>query len=549
MGLMRSLGERLRESWQAFASVFRNQGLRRIQLAWAGSVVGDWANSVAAAVYIYQQAGATGIAVLAVVRWSLLALVTPFTATLADRFSRRWVMIGADLLAGTLVAAAAAVIWLDGTPYLVYALSIATSLVASPFRPAQASLLPALARDPGELTAANVVSSTIESVGFFLGPALGGLLLVVADIPVVYVFNAVTFLWSAALVLGVRAEAPSEEEGAAERSRGGMFAEAGAGFREILGSRDLRLLVGLCGAQTVVAGASAVFVVVLALETLELGNSGVGLLDAIFGVGALVGGFVTLMLAPRGRLAFDFGIGVFLWSAPLLLIAAWPSLWPVVIALLAIGLGNSLVDINVYTILQRVVPDEVMGRVFGALESVFISTMAVGALLMPLLLELTSMRGALLVIGAGIGALVLLSVPGLRRIDATALAPAGLELLRGVPILRPLPEPVLNRLARALQPVSFPAGATIIRQGDEGDRFYVIESGDVEVAGRRLGPGEGFGEIALLRDVPRTATVTATSDVVLQALERDDFIPAVTGHGGALSVADEVIASRIAAAY
>ncbi len=546
---MHGLGIRLRESWCALASVFRNPGLRRIELAWAGSIAGDWANTVAAAVYIYQQSGATGIAVLAVVRWSLLALLTPFTATLADRFPRKWVMIGSDLAAGILVATAALVIWADGTPYLVYAVSIAASLVASPFRPAQAAMLPALAGDPGELTAANVASSTIESVGFFLGPALGALLLAVADIPVVYAFNAVTFLWSVSLVLGIQLEARTAEEEGVTPERGGIFGEASAGFGEILRSRDLRLLVGLCGAQTVVAGASAVFVVVLALETLELGESGVGILDAIFGVGALVGGFVALVLAQRGKLALDFGIGVFLWAAPLLLIAAWPSLWPVVIALVTIGLGNSLVDINVYTILQRVVPDEVMARVFGALESVFISSMAIGALLMPLLLELVGMRGALLVIGTGIGAVALLALPGLRRIDAIALAPAGLELLRGVPILTPLPEPVLNQLARALQAVSFPAGAEIIRQGEEGDRFYVIERGEVEVAGRRLGPGEGFGEIALLRDVPRTATVTAATDVVLQALERDDFIPAVTGHGGALAAADEMIAGRIAAAY
>ncbi len=541
---------------RALTDVFRNPSLRRLELAFAGSVVGDWAYAVAVAVYAYGEGGPTAVGVLAVVRYLSMALVTPFTATLADRLPRKMVMISADVTRAMLVVVAAGVIFSDGPALLVYGLAIITSLAGTPFRPAQAALLPRLARDSGELTAANVASSTIESVGFFAGPALGGLLLAVADIPVVYLFNAATFVWSAALILRIQPIAePASEVGAPDETDDapsvGFVREAAAGFATILRSPDLRALVGLYSAQCVVAGASAVFIVAVALDMLDLGKAGVGYLDATLGIGGLVGGFVALVLAQRGRLAFDFALGVFLWAGPLLLIAAWPTLPSAIIALLLIGLANSLVDINVYTILQRVVPDDVMGRVFGALESSLIGAMALGALLMPILISTAGLRVGLLVIGASVSAVALLALPRLLSIDRTTLAPVGIDLLRGIPMLAPLPERIIERLARALVTVELKPGETAVREGDEGDRFYVVESGTLAVSRdgahvAEIGPGGSFGEIALLRDVPRTATVTASSAVVLLSLDRRHFIPAVTGHGDAHEAAELVISSRMA---
>ena len=547
--------DNVRASIRALTDVFRNPALRRLESAFAGSVVGDWAYAVAVSVYAYGEGGPAAVGVLAVVRYLLMAVVTPFAATLADRYPRRAVMISADLVRAALVVIAAGVIFSDGPALLVYGLAIVTSLVGTPFRPSQAALLPKLARDSGELTAANVASSTIESVGFFAGPALGGLLLAVADIPVVYLFNAATFIWSAALVLRIRpvVESIPEENAAGQVDAApsvGFLRESAAGFATILRSPDLRALVGLYSAQCVVAGASAVFIVAVALDMLDLGKAGVGYLDAVMGIGGLVGGFIALVLAQRGRLAFDFALGVFLWAGPLLLIAAWPTLPSAIIALLLIGLANSLVDINVYTILQRVVPDEVMGRVFGALESSLIGAMALGALLMPILISTIGLRGGLLVIGAAVSAVALFALPRLLSIDRTTLAPAGIDLLLGIPMLAPLPERIIERLARSLVTVELKAGETAVREGDEGDRFYVVESGTLSVSKvgeqvAELGAGESFGEIALLRDVPRTATVTAATDVVLLALDRRHFIPAVTGHGDAHEAAELVISSRM----
>jgi MFS family permease len=550
-GLRQTIGDALR----SLRDVFRNRALRRIQLAFAASIVGDWAYAVAVAVYAYDHGGATAVGVLGVVRYVSLAIVTPFGAVLGDRYRRRLVMVGCDLTRAVLVFAAAALIAGGGAELAVYALSILAAIAGSPFRSAQAALLPDLAEGPAELSAANVASSTIESVGFFAGPALAGILLAVTTIPVVYVLNGATFLVSAVLVLGVH-EARRTPRTAAEQETDtattgeGFFREASAGYREILGSRDLRLLIGLYCAQTVVAGASLVFNVAIALELLDIGRSGLGFLDSVLGIGGLVGGFLALVLAQRGRLARDFGVGVLLWSAPLLLVAIWPTLAAAAVVMIVLGLANSVVDVNAYTIVQRIAPEQAMARVFGAMESALIGGMALGALLMPLLIATIGLRWGLAAIGIAVSACVLAGAAALRRVDTTALAPPGLELLRGVSLLSLLPGPTLERLARKLIRVEAAEGEIVIRQGDAGDRFYVIESGELEVSkdGRfvaTLGPGDFAGEIALLRDVPRTATVKATCPTVLQALERTVFIPAVTGQGAFGEAADAAIATRL----
>jgi MFS family permease len=559
------MGDALRESRDSVHEVFKNRNLRRINLAFAGSIVGDWAQGVAASVYAYQHGGATTVGVLGVVRYVCMATAAPFMALLADRFDRKRVMMTADLVRIVLVVSAGVVIASDGPPLAVYTMSVVAAIVATSFRPAQAALMPSLANHPGELTATNVVSSTIESMGFFAGPAIGGFLLAIANIQTVYFFNAASFLWSAVLVFGLPSrrsleaaradEQPNANDLAAESAENEpkqeaekekFFVEVTAGYREILRNKNLRLLVGLYCAQTVVAGASLVYEVAIVLDLLKAGEGGLGLLGSAMGIGGLVGGFVALVLARRNRLAFDFGLGVMLWAAPLLLIAAWPTMAAALGAMALIGIANSLVDVNAFTILQRLTPDEVLGRVFGALESAIIGGMAVGALIMPLLINTIGLRSGLVVIGISVTVLVVFGVAGLNRIDRVALAPVGLDLLRRVAMLGLLPEKVLDRLARDSVEVTAESGSAVFSEGDAGDRYYVIESGtaDVTIDGvhiRTLAAGDAFGEIALLRDVPRTATITATSDLAMRAIERDHFLSAVTGHSEATDEADRVV--------
>ncbi len=551
---MSGIGTHLRDSRDAMAGVFRNRSLRRVNLALVGSVVGDWAYAVALSIYAFGRGGPTAVGALAVVRYVSTALLAPVAALLADRFDRRLVMVVADVLRGLLVAGTAVLVISDAPSLPVYALSILTAWVGLAFRPAQSSLLPSLANTPAELTAANVTASTVHSVGFFAGPAIAGVLLAVADIGAVLVFDAVTFAWSAVLVFSIRnGDAPgsaSAEGGDAEESsiddEEASRARLLDGYRTIFASRDLRLLVALYVAQTVVAGASAVYEVAIALDLLDLGESGLGVLNAALGVGGVVGGILALLLAQRGKQARDFGLGVVLWAAPLLLVAASPSVATALVAMLLIGLGNSVVDVNAETIIQRLVPDEVLGRVFGALDSAAIGGMAIGAAAMPLLINTVGLRSGLVVVAVAVSLVVVVSLGGLRRIDKVALAPEGLAVVQGVPMLAVLPEHTLERLARTSTVVEVAGGSAVFRAGEVGDRFYIVEDGTADVViddevVASLAAGDFFGEIALLRDVPRTATVLATGDLRVRAIDRRHFLPAVTGHAEASEQADLVV--------
>ena len=543
----RGAESRARASFRALGAVLASPPLRRLQLAWAGSILGDWAYLVALGVYAYNEGGASAVGLVGLIRLLPGALIAPFSASFVDRFPRVVVMVVADVVRFALMAAAALVIATDGPAPIVYGLVAVTSATGTVFRPAQAALLPSLVASPAELTAANVASSTLESVGTFLGPALGGLLLALTSPAVVFAANGATFLWSALLVIGLRHHDPPRRRAEADATASDGTSGVMAGITTIVHEPNLRTLVGLYAAQTLVAGALNVLVVVTAFELLDLNDSGVGLLYAAVGVGGLVGGFVALVLSSRGRLARDFALGLALFGLPLILVGGVPVAFVAVVALGVLGIGNSLVDVNALTIMQRVVPDAVLGRALGALQGLLRATLGIGALVAPGLVALVGAEWALVVTGAVLPTLALVTRPRLRAMDREASAPEATALLRRVPLLGSLPEPVLERLAREAVPVTVGAGVPIVREGEVGDRYYVIRSGTVSILGRTFGPGDGFGEIALLRDVPRTATASAVTDVELVALERESFVAAVTGHAPSAAAADTVVSARLGA--
>jgi MFS family permease len=538
----------LADSLTAFRDVFANPALRRIQLAWAASIIGTWAYGIAVVVYAYEQGGATAVGVVTMVRWLAAAVASPFAALLGDRYDRRWVMVSSDLARAALIGAAALAVYSDAPPLVVYALASLVGVAATPFRPAEAALIPTLVRTPEELTAANVAASSIESVGIFGGPALGGVLLVATGPGTVFVVTASALLWSAVLVARIQPVAATE---AAERERGAILDELLAGVRTIARERRMRLLVGLFSAQTFVDGMLSVLIVVVALKLLDTGQAGVGFLNSAIGVGGLIGALAAAALVGRRRLAADFGVGIFIWGVPIALVAIWPNAVFALVLLGIVGIGNTLVDVSGMTLLQRAAPDDVLARVFGVLESLLLLSPALGAVVAPLLLEWLGTRGALIVAGALLPLLVVPAWPALTAIDRAVRIPGEqLELLRGNPIFAPLPPSILEQLAESLEEVRVAAGQEVVRQGETGDRFYLVDDGtlDVSVDGRpapSLGPGEAFGEIALLRDVPRTATVKARTDAVLYALDRSHFIPAVTGFAPSLSAAESVIGMRL----
>jgi len=537
----------LQSSSAAFRAVAANRELRKLQLAFVGSIVGEWGFLVAIAVYANAQGGAGAVSLVLVLRWVAAALTASWLAYFADRFPRERVMLAADVSRIAAMSLMAVAAFADWPPAIVYALATYMAVASKTFRPAQAALLPRLARSPDELTAANVTSTAIESVGSFLGPALGGLLLAVASIGWVFVADAATLLWSAVLVLQIRA--PRDEAKPVEH--GSVVRELSEGFRALGKERDARVVVFLYWCQTFVAGALRVLIVVTALDLLDIGSSGLGLLNAAVGVGGLVGVGIAFALVGRKRLANDFGFGLVLIGVGLALIGVWPSELGAFLLMGVFGIGNTLVDVSAVTLLQRAVRDNVLGRVFGALESLLVAGLAAGALVTPVLIDWIGTRASLIVMGSLLPVLTVLLWARLRTIDARARIPTErIELLRANPIFAPLSPPTIEHLAVKLEERRVAAGDVVVRQGDSGDLFYLVEKGRlrVEIDGRPvgdLGPGEAFGEIALLRDIPRTATVVAVEDTSLAGLERDEFIAAVTGHAPSREAADSVIAQRL----
>ena len=312
-----------------------------------------------------------------------------------------------------------------------------------------------------------------------------------------------------------------------------------------------RLIVELFGAQTVVRGLLGVLLVVASFDLLGMGQSGLGYLSAAIGVGGLIGVFVTLTLVGRPHMATPFGLALLAWGIPIALIPVLP--FPIVAMLLmvVVGIGNSVGDVAGMTTLQRIVPDAVLARVLGVLDGLVLAAIGIGGILAPALVAWLGNRWAFVATGALLPVLVAVTWPALRRLDQETVIPEReLTLLRSIPIFAPLDIPTVDHLAQQLLARMVRPGAVVIRQGDAGDRFYVIDRGTVEVTadGRHvadLGPGDFFGEIALLRDVPRTATVTATEETRLLSLERDQFLAAVTGFAFSHLEVDRVAVERL----
>ena len=548
---MRGLGKRLRDTGAAFGAIAQNANLRWLELAWTASIVGHYAFLIAVSVYAYNEGGEKAVGLVFLVRLIPAALISPFAGLLGDRYRRDRVLLITNATRIVLVGAAAGAVFLDASSTVVYALSIAATIATTPFRSSQAALTPTLARTPTELTAANAVASGIESIAIFVGPALAGILLGIASTGLVFALTALMIVASTVFLLLIRFEhVPTPKR---EIEAGTILSEAFAGFTTLGRHPALRVMMVLLTAQTAIAGAVQVFIVVSAIELLDLGEGGVGYLNSAIGIGAFIGAVGALSLAGADRLSTPFMVGIALMGLPLIAIGIWPNVLTAVVVLAVLGIGSSLVDVSGLTLVQRAVPDEVMARVFGVIQMLWLASIGIGAALVPVLIAWLGIKAALIAAGAFLPVLVVLLGAKVARIDAAAPAPDAdeLRILASVPIFAPLPGGSLEHLAGRLVPIRLEAGAMIVREGDSGDRFYIVAEGEVQVSQggavlSELEAGGYFGEIALIRDIPRTATVTARTPVVLYALDREDFLAAVTGHSQAAEAAESVMSARLA---
>lgn len=542
--------DHLGESLGLLGDVLRTPDIRRLGLAYIFSLVGLWAYGVAVSVYAFRIGGATLVGIAAVIRLLPAAAFAPLVAVLADRYPRRSVLISTDLSRALLISLAAIAVLVD-LPLALFVLAGVVVIVSTAFEPAKNALLPELATEPEQLTAANVTMSTFESVSIFAGPALGGLLLTFAGVQVVFAVTAVLLLCSAFLIARIGYQDADRSGIDAEKRSDGMMTELLAGFRVIGTNPRLRLLTGLMGAQLVVYGSLSVLVVAASVDLLGMGEAGVGYLDSAVGIGGLIGAVVTLTLAGRRSLGTVLALGLAGWGIPIVLIGLVPQVALALALMGVIGVANTVIDSTANTLLQRCAPEEAMARVFGVLESVVFAAIGLGSLLAPLLIGGVGIEGALVVTGLVLPLLALLVRPALDRIDVE-VQPRSREigLLRGMSIFRPLSAASLEQIAGQLQGARARAGEVIVRQGEPGELFYLIGAGEADVfedgrLARREGSGEYFGEIALLRDVARTATVIAKTDLELFTLGRDDFLAAISGHSLSSEAAEAVVATRL----
>ena len=540
---------RLDVSARAFSTNARNPNLLRAQLSFGAAWTSEWALTVVLAVVAYRDGGATAAGIVAFVRMAPAAVIAPIGTALADRFPRDRVLVWSCLIRAAALGAATAVLAAGGTLLGVYALAVVATAAFTIFRPAHSALLPGLCMTPLELTSANVVRGLVDSLSTFAGPLLAALLLDVASAAAGFAAVAALAFVSGVALVGVAYEGPPRARPAPLARIAGEVVE---GFRALLRYRDAGLLTWLGWAQTFTRGTLNVFVVVIAIQLLGTGEPGVGLLTAAVGAGAVGGSLGASLVVGGRRLASIEGVGVTLWGLPLVFVAAFHA-EPIVLALMAvIGIGNALVDIGIFTLLTRLVPETVLARVMGAFESLVALTVALGSLIAPFAIDLLGIRGALVAVGLVAPVCVAIAWRRLRAIDASMEhRDAEIEVLQRVAMFRPLPMAAIDGLAVHVQHAEFAAGQEIFHQGDEGDRFYVIATGKADVIGNgrlvnTMGPGDGFGEIALLRGTVRTTTVCARTRLRLYTLDRDHFLAAVGGYRSSTEEADALIASRLA---
>jgi hypothetical protein len=530
--------------------VAANPALRRVEAASLGFGCVENGVWVSVLVYAYERGGTAVAAAIAVLQLLPAAAVAPLASTLTDRRGGA-VGLWTGYVAQALSVGATALLLLSGAPAAaVYAAAVLAACAVTLTRPAQAALLPTLVDDPRQLTAANALGGWLESMSFLLGPAAAGALIGLDGPGLSCALFAGTAALAAALVAPLAARAWTAPQTTEHQKSVGDHGRAAA-FRLLRSEPGIATLVVLVALQYIALGALDVLVVVLAIKLLALGASGAGYLNAAFGAGGVAGGILTIGLIGRARLAPPLIAGAIAWGAAFLLLGAWPTAVGAFLLFAAAGASRMLLDVSGRTLLQRTTPAYMRGRVFGVLEGGAMLGLAIGSASVPLLALAGGPRTSV----AGIGALLVVTAVAvahlLARLERTAPTPSTeLALLRGSSIFGVLAAPQLEALARSLVLERAPAGVVVIREGDRGDRFYLVADGSlgVSVDGAergRLQPGDGFGEIALLRDGVRTATVTTREPVTLYTLDRSSFLEAVTGSPHARRAAERVAAERL----
>ncbi len=530
----------------ALRSVVTDATLRRLEAAFAGFSIAEHATWISTLVYAFERGGVRQAGIVAFALLLAAMLVAPVLSYAGDRFRRDRVLAVGYAAQATAMAATAIAMHAGVNPVLVYVQAGLAATAVTVIRPAMGALLPFVADTPGDLVAANVAMGLLENGGIFLGPLIAAALLAIGSPALVFLVMAATVAVSAVLVVRLAGdrERLRPPEG---RHSSAVWGEVLGGFRAMREQPDIAVLIGCLSFGAVSAGAIEVLFVALAGQ-FSAGRAEAGLLNSAFGAGAIAGAGASVVLVGRARMTPFLVLGTVMLSAPLVVLAAYTNRMSAIVLLALSGVGLSVLKIAGTSLLQRVARAATAGRVFGVLEALQMGMMAVGSFTVSALASAFGLRVALVTAGLAVPTLSALLARRLFVMDRHGVPadPVIVNRLRKDPIFAPLSAPSLERLALATVRLEIPRGGLVIREGDAGDTFYLVLSGavDIFIRGdhvRIVTTGGSFGEIALLRDIGRTATAVAAERSELLVLGRAPFLEALNEHHRARTTAEDVV--------
>ncbi len=563
---------RFRTVLSVFRSAFENPVLRRVGIAYALFGAAEFGIWIALLVVAYDHGGPSASVLMVLIQLIPCVAIGPFLGALSDRRRPSRVLVVGYGLQAVSMGAVAVAVGLGAPAFVVFLLAPFTSLSITVTRPPQAALLPAIVRTPDELTAANVMTGWTDGAAALVGPAVVGALLAWRGAGLAVAAMAGMVVVSGLLVAGVSGPAAAVsadvlgggEGSGVDGNRTGTgrtsriklaLATIRAGVRSNLSvtmsNPQIRVLLVLHTFYFVILGALDLLCVVLAFDYLHMGPGGPGFLNAALGAGALLAGFVTAFLVGRRKLANGLTVAIAAAVVALGLISVIPRVAPVLVLIGMVGLAGAVFDITDRTLLQRSAPSDAMAGLFSIREALMDSGLALGVILVRVAIAIGGLRAAL--IAPAVVAVLLIAGlwRQLRSIDSSATVPqVEIQLLRSISIFSALPAPSLEGLARNLEALTVTEGSVVIREGEHGDCYYAVAEGELAIERdgqlvQVVARGDGFGEIALIRDVPRQATVTAVSDARLYTLNKELFVQAVTGHIPAMVTVGTIISGHL----
>ncbi len=442
---------------------------------------------------------------------------------------------------------------------MVLIIVLVSYTVAVPTRPALAAIVPSIAGER-HLAGANAVLSAVRQIMTFVGPLAGAAIATVSSPAVGFAVNAATFALSG-LLIGSIAGLPGRSPGASATtdrpSRLGLVASFFDGVGIVRSTAALPALVVLIGVMYFVRGAEMVLHVYVVRDRLDASVGVIGLLAGAIGLGAVLAVPLAVRAADSRSPVRPVLVSLVATAVPTAALAIITrTLWACAV-LVVVGVGMVVFEVVIVVMVQRVTAPAQLGRVFGAINGAANTGKLVGAVVAPLLIAVLGLEGSLIGVAAAIvlvGGFAARPLVVFGRVAAArqrVLAPR-VTILQSLEIFEGASRSSLERLAAEVDEVEVPAGAIVIREGDEPDDLYIVTRGLLAVTVQErpvgeLGRNEWFGEIGLFDHRPRTATVTTVVDSKLWRIPGETFLDVLEDAGAPPSALVDGIADRLAA--